>query len=156
MFKQSPLFPCVIPIDQMKRCREKKEEDVGFHQCVADAFRNFCLSSLCFSRLKRLKRREHSHAWTSSARVEDFLPLLPWLLYVTHSLAKAAVVAHGQHICHPFALQKAHRSKLRLRMNGGNTYSFFSRAKSSCSPSTSIRSFSDAGCFWRDNKKEKN
>lgn len=33
----------------MKRYREKKEEDAGFHQCLADGFRNFCLSSLCFS-----------------------------------------------------------------------------------------------------------
>lgn len=52
VFKQSLLLPCVIPIDQMKRSREKKEEDVRFHQCLADVFRNFCLSSLCFSTRK--------------------------------------------------------------------------------------------------------
>lgn len=144
MFKQSPHLPCVMPRDQMKRYTENKEEDVGLHQRLADVFRNFRLSSLCFG----ADQSAEGAAVPALAVAKEkafLLPPLPWLLCVTHSLAKGPAVAPGQCICHPFVLQKALSSELRPSMNGGNTYSFFSRAKSSCSPSASIRSFSDAG-----------
>lgn len=151
MFKQNPLFPCVIPIDQIKRYKERKEEDVGFHQCVADAFRNFFLSSLCFSR-----RTDWSE---QSTVMPEWRSFSLWFLgrYVWHTvwLQPRLEPMGSAYVAHLHSRKHTVSSKLRLRMNGGNTYSFFSRAKSSCSPSTSIRSFSDAGCFWGDNREEK-
>lgn len=97
-------------------------------------------------------QRMERHAHSSSAGEKAFLFLFA-LLCATHNLATAPVVAPGQCICPPFVLQKALTFEQGPSMNGGNTYSFFSSAKSSCSPSASIRSFSDAGWLWRGSRQ---
>lgn len=78
VFKQSRLLPCVMPIDQMKKYREKKEEDVGFHQCLADVFRHFCLSSLCFS-IQEDQSSESTAMPALAAIKEKTLPPFPSL-----------------------------------------------------------------------------
>lgn len=141
-------LPCAMPKDQMKRYKNK-EEDVSLHQRLAGVFRNFRL----FKSLFRRGRTAVPALAVRKRKVSSFP--LPWLLCATHSLATGPAAAPGQRICHPFVLQKALSSELRPSMNGGNTYSFFSRAKSSCSPSASIRSFSDAGWLWWDKRQER-
>lgn len=109
-----------------------------------------------FLSFKALLSTQEDHRGDSTAMSAPQLQLpLPSVLCVTHILATAPAVAPGQCICHPFVCQKSLSYKLRPSVNGGNTYSFFSRAKSSCLPSASIRSFSDVGWLWWDNRQER-
>lgn len=99
VFKQNPFHPCVI--DQMKRYREKKEEDV--HLCLPDVLRNVCLSRLCSARKKTkvgtvLPCPQHNcnfpfprcYVWHTSWRLPQLLPL--GSAYVTHLYARNPLV----------------------------------------------------------------
>lgn len=148
-----PLLPCVI--DQMKWYMEKKREDVGFHSCLPDVFRNFYLSSLCSAHKTTKVGTVLPCPHQNLGEGKQFLFPFPKVSCVTHKLASAPAVAPRTCICHPFGRQKALSSELRPSVTGGNTYSFFSRARTSCWPSTSIRSFSDARWLWWDNREER-
>lgn len=137
-FKQSLLLPCVMPIDQMSRSREKKKKAGGWDTSV---FINVWLmysrvpifQVLCFS-----KGKERSTELCERGRFPPAGPTWPQPPRVVGPLGQVRVS--------PVCAAEKHsvRSDGQVRM-GENTYSFFSRAKSSCSPSASIRSFSDAG-----------
>lgn len=146
-FKQSLFLPCVMPIDQMSRSREKKKKAGGRRRWGdTSVFINVWLmysrvpifQVLCFSKGKERSTEHCERGRFPPAGRDTQLGHSPPELWAPW----------GKCACHPFVRQ---RSTGQVRMGdgqvrmGGNTYSFFSRAKSSCSPSASIRSFSDAG-----------
>lgn len=118
-----PSPPCYANRSNEKIGGEKKEEDVGFHQRLADVFRNFLSFKSSPERGRRPKRRtERCHAGAGTARGNDFFPFpFPWLLCATHNLAAAPAVAPRQCICRPFVLQKSTRfpGRGQVRMGRG-------------------------------------